>query len=46
MLSLIIFKPGVHRPQHGVRLVSRNHFDARVYAYGCVCVYAPEAINN
>ena len=31
----------------GARLVSYNHFhSANVCVYACVCVYAPEAINN
>ena len=38
-----IFKPGVCRPQAGMRLVSYNHFHS---AKVCVCVYAPKAINN
>ena len=35
-MALLVFKPGVRRPQAGVRLVSRNPFRA---AKVCVCVY-------
>ena len=42
-----LFKPGARRPQAGARLVSRNwSCPRRVYVYVCVCVSAPEAINN
>ena len=37
------FKPGACQPAACVRLVSYNHFNS---AKVCVCVYAPEAINN
>ena len=43
MESFMLFKPGTHRPAAGVRLVSYNCFHS---AKVCVCVYAPEAINN
>ena len=37
-----VFKPGVHRPKAGARLVSWYCFCPRSW---CVCVSAPEAIN-
>ena len=44
--SYLIFKPGAHWPVTGARLVSYNCFYADVGMCVCVCVSAPEAINN
>ena len=41
----LIFKPGVRRPQAGARLVLEID-PVRERLYVCVCVSAPEAINN
>jgi len=44
-LSLLIFKPGVYQLKASALLVSWNYF-CLWFLYACVCVSAPEAINN
>jgi len=45
ILNLEVFKPGACRPLAGVRLVFWNCFCPQC-EHVCVCVSAPEAINN
>ena len=44
MIMIHIVKLGARRPAAGVRLVSSDHFRAAVGM--CVCVSAPESMNN